>query len=65
VKAAVEQHGEALEALAEALLDRETLEGQEALALLQQHGVTPEESPHRRAEDPPVRPSWRTGTARH
>ncbi len=65
VKAAVEQHAEALEALAEALLERETLEGQEALALLQQHGVMPEESPQRRGADPPVRPSWRSGTVRH
>jgi cell division protease FtsH len=65
VKAAVEQHRGALEALAEALLDRETLEGSEALVVLQHHGVTMEEGPRRRAVDPPLRPSWRSGTARH
>ena len=65
VKAAVEQHRGALEALAEALLEQETLEGPDALALLQRHGVPPDDSPRRRAVDPLVRPAWRSGTARH
>jgi ATP-dependent Zn protease len=33
------QHREALDALAQALLERETLDGAEAVALLEQHGV--------------------------
>jgi cell division protease FtsH len=33
------QHREALDALAQALLDRETLDGAEAVAVLEQHGV--------------------------
>jgi ATP-dependent Zn protease len=59
VKGAVERHRDALEALAEALLEKETLEGTEALAILQARGVTLEEFPRRRAVDPPTRPSWR------
>jgi cell division protease FtsH len=59
VKGAIEQHRSALEALAEALLEKETLEGTEALAILQSCGVTLEGFPRRRAIDPPTRPSWR------
>jgi cell division protease FtsH len=33
------QHRPALDALAQALLERETLDGAEAMALLEQHGV--------------------------
>jgi ATP-dependent Zn protease len=35
------QHRPALDALAQALLERETLDGVEAMALLEQHGVYP------------------------
>jgi ATP-dependent Zn protease len=51
VRDAIELHRAALEALAEALLDRETLEGTEALALLQAHGVAMEDALGRRALD--------------
>jgi cell division protease FtsH len=51
VRGAIEQHRVALEALAESLLDRETLEGNEALAILQSHGVTVDEPIRRRAVD--------------
>jgi ATP-dependent Zn protease len=64
VKGAIERHRDALEALAEALLEKETLEGSEALAILQSRGVTWEELSRRRAVDPPTRPSWRP-TLRH
>jgi cell division protease FtsH len=64
VKGAIERHRGALEALAEALLEKETLEGAEALTILQSRGVTLEEFPRRRAVDPPTRPSWRP-TLRH
>jgi cell division protease FtsH len=59
VKGAIERHREALEALAEALLAKETLEGPEALAILQSGGVSLEEVPRRRAVDPLTRASWR------
>ena len=45
VKDAIERHRGALEALAEALLEKETLEGPEALAILQSGGVSLEELP--------------------
>jgi hypothetical protein len=59
VKGAIERYRGALEALAEALLEKETLEGAEALAILQAGGVSLEESPRRRAVDPLTRASWR------
>jgi cell division protease FtsH len=64
VKDAIERHRGALEALAEALLEKETLEGAEALAILQSGGVSLEEVPRRRAVDPLTRASWRP-TLRH
>jgi cell division protease FtsH len=64
VKDAIERHRGALEALAEALLAKETLEGPEALAILQSEGVSLEEVPRRRAVDPVTRASWRP-TLRH
>ena len=64
VKDAIERHRGALEALAEALLEKETLEGPEALAILQSEGVSLEEVPRRRAVDPVTRASWRP-TLRH
>jgi ATP-dependent Zn protease len=51
VREAIELYRGALEALAEALLDRETLEGNEALAILEAHGVSMEETLRRRAMD--------------
>ena len=64
VKDAIERHRGALEALAEALLEKETLEGPEALAILQSEGVSLEDVPRRRAVDPVTRASWRP-TLRH
>jgi cell division protease FtsH len=64
VKDAIERHRGALEALAEALLEKETLEGAEALAILQSGGVSLEGVPRRRAVDPLTRASWRP-TLRH
>ncbi len=55
VREAIETHRTALEALAEALLDRETLEGGEALSILQMHGVAMEDALRRRAVDERVR----------
>ena len=55
VREAIEAHRTALEALAEALLDRETLEGGEALSILQMHGVAMEDALRRRAVDERVR----------
>ncbi len=40
VHQAIERHQVALEALADALLERETLEGGEALSILHSHGVS-------------------------
>jgi ATP-dependent Zn protease len=51
VRAAIEGHRGALEALAEALLDRETLEGNDALAILRSHGVSMELAVRRGAID--------------
>jgi hypothetical protein len=53
-----------LEALAEALLDRETLEGNEALSILQAHGVSMEETLRRRAMDDRLRGARRPGMIR-
>ena len=64
VREAIEQHRTALEALAEALLDRETLEGGEALAILQACGVFTEETVRRRAVDDRVRGTRRPGMIR-
>jgi ATP-dependent Zn protease len=55
VREAIERHRAALEALAEALLDRETLEGNEALAILQSHGVAMDEALRRRTVDDGLR----------
>jgi cell division protease FtsH len=64
VREAIELHRGALEALAEALLDRETLEGDEALSLLQAHGVSMEETLRRRAMDDRLRGARRPGMIR-
>jgi cell division protease FtsH len=64
VHEAIELHRGALEALAEALLDRETLEGNEALAILQSHGVSMEETLRRRAMDERLRGARRPGMIR-
>jgi hypothetical protein len=56
VREAVERHRAALEALADALLERETLEGAEAIAILHAHGVT--------TDDPLRRRRGRTGSCR-
>jgi len=53
-----------LEALAEALLDRETLEGSEALAILQSHGLAMEDAFRRRAVDDRLRDGRRPGMIR-
>ena len=64
VREAIELHRGALEALAEALLDRETLEGNEALSILQSHGVSMEESLRRRGLDDGLRGARRPGMIR-
>jgi cell division protease FtsH len=64
VRAAIEGHRGALEALAEALLDRETLEGNEALSILQSHGVSMEEAIRRRGVDDRTRVARRPGMIR-
>ena len=64
VREAIEFHRGALEALAEALLERETLEGNEALSLLQAHGVSMEETVRRRAMDDRVLGGRRPGMIR-
>jgi ATP-dependent Zn protease len=64
VRAAIEGHCGALEALAEALLDRETLEGNDALEILQAHGVSMEEAVRRRAMDDRPPPARRPGMIR-
>ena len=45
VREAIERHQGALEALADALLERETLEGGEALSILHSHGVSMDDDP--------------------
>jgi cell division protease FtsH len=65
VREAIELHRRALEALAEALLDRETLEGNEALSILQSHGVSMEEALRRRAVDDRPRGARRPGMIRN
>ncbi len=64
VREAIERHRPALEALAEALLERETLEGAEAIAILHTHGITTEDPLRRRAADDRLRGSRRPGTVR-
>jgi cell division protease FtsH len=64
VKDAIERNRGALEALAEALLERETLEGSDAFALLQSHGVVMEEALRRRTADPGPRAARRPGVIR-
>jgi hypothetical protein len=64
VREAVDRHRSALEALAEALLDRETLEGAEAVALLHTHGVTTDDPLRRRAADDRLRGARRPGSVR-
>jgi cell division protease FtsH len=64
VREAIELHRTALEALAEALLERETLEGAEALALLQMHGIAMEDALRRRAVDERARASRRPNVIR-
>jgi ATP-dependent metalloprotease len=64
VREAIDSHRAALEALAEALLDRETLEGAEAIALLHTYGVSTDDPLRRRAADDRLRGSRRPGTVR-
>lgn len=49
----------ALDALAEALLDRETIEGAEVLTIFDAQGIVGNDIPRRRAVDPPLRGSRR------
>ena len=51
VRESIERHLPALEALAEALLERETLEGGEALSILHSHGVSMEDPTRWRVVD--------------
>ncbi len=55
VRGAIDRNRAALDALAEALLDRETIEGAEVLAIFDAHGVVSHELPRRRAIDSPPR----------
>jgi cell division protease FtsH len=64
VREAIQLNRDALEALAEALLDRETLEGNEALVILQSHGVAMDEALHRRVVDERLRGGRRPGMLR-
>jgi hypothetical protein len=64
VREAVDRHRAALEALADALLERETLEGAEAIAILHAHGVTTDDPLRRRLADDLLRGSRRTGSLR-
>jgi ATP-dependent Zn protease len=64
VRDAIERHRSALEALADALLDRETLEGSEALAILHAHGISTEDPMRRRAVDERLRGGRRPGSLR-
>jgi cell division protease FtsH len=61
VHEAIQLHRSALEALAEALLERETLEGNEALEILQSHGVAMEDVLRRRTVDERLRGVRRSG----
>ncbi len=64
VREAVDRHRAALEALADALLERETLEGAEAIAILHAHGVTTDDPLRRRLADDRLRGSRRPGSLR-
>jgi ATP-dependent metalloprotease len=65
VRGALDGHRTALDALAEALLDRETIEGAEALTIFEEHGVVSSQVSGRRAIDAPARAQRRAlrGTA--
>ncbi len=65
VRGALDRHRTALDALAEALLDRETIEGAEALTIFDEHGVVSSQVAGRRAIDAPARAQRRAlrGTA--
>ncbi len=56
VRDALGRNRPALDALAEALLDRETIEGAEVLAIFDSHGLVPHQFPLRRVIDWPVGP---------
>jgi hypothetical protein len=64
VREAIELHRSALEALAEALLEHETLEGNEALSILRTHGVSMEDALRRRVVDERLRGARRPGVIR-
>ena len=64
VREAIEVHRGALEALAGALLEHETLEGGEALTILRTHGVSMEDALRRRAVDDRLRGTLRPGMIR-
>jgi ATP-dependent metalloprotease len=64
VREAIDRHRAALEALADALLERETLEGAEAIAILHGHGVTTDDPLRRRVADDRLRGSRRPGSLR-
>ena len=53
-------HRDALDALAEALLDRETIEGAEVITIFHAHGVVPLDLPRRRSIDTSLRGSRRS-----
>jgi cell division protease FtsH len=58
------QHRDALDALAEALLDRETIEGAEVITIFHAHGVVPIDFPRRRSIDASLRGSRRSTQGR-
>jgi cell division protease FtsH len=64
VRESIDLHRAALEALAEALLERETLEGAEAMAILHTHGVTTDDPLRRRTADDRLRGPRRPGSVR-
>jgi ATP-dependent Zn protease len=64
VREAIDGHRAALEALADALLERETLEGAEALAILHTHGVSTDDTERRRAADDHLLAPRRPGSLR-
>jgi cell division protease FtsH len=55
VRGALDRHHTALDALAEALLDRETIEGADVLTIFDAHGVVSAQVSGRRAIDSPTR----------
>jgi ATP-dependent Zn protease len=60
VREGLQHHRAALDALAEALLEHETIEGADVLTIFDAHGVVPHDTPRRRAVDPPLRGSRRS-----